>query len=52
MRNSKQTGLWMPYAGMAVGRPTLSKEFLKDNKKLAFLIFMSRLFHSYMVDVK
>ena len=27
----------MPYAGMAVGRPTLSKEFLKDNKKLAFL---------------
>ena len=37
---------------MAVVRQTLNKEFLKDIKELAFLIFMSRLFHSNMVDGK
>ena len=37
---------------MAEGRPTLSKEFLKGIKELAFIIFMSRLFHFNMVDGK
>ena len=42
----------MPLVGLAVGRPSLSWDTLKDIKELGFLIFMSKLFHSSMVDGK